>query len=174
MHNNQRSWRTRGKSRWKTFQQIQASPPTEHALVFLRWEKFLPGSDGELTSQSLAFSVPIRFTDSDEKQTPYSHHVRRVICNGDVIPPFIFPHGLQPTTEVHFKCLGDSAGLIKRVAVANRNLRHATQAREPSLDCEKISATTSPLKYDCLIPQICYILVEITYLAFQDSTSNSR
>ena len=37
---------------------------------FFREEKFLPGSDGELTEQPLAWSVPTRCTDIDESQTP--------------------------------------------------------------------------------------------------------
>ena len=48
--------------------------PTEHALMFLKWEKFLQGSDGEFTEQLVACSVSTRCTDSDEKQTPSWHH----------------------------------------------------------------------------------------------------
>ena len=35
---------------------------------------FLPGSDGEFTEQPLAFSVSIRWNNSDENQTSSSHH----------------------------------------------------------------------------------------------------
>ena len=58
----------------KAFQQTEASPPTEHALVFLRWEKLLPGSDGELTGQPLACPVPTICTNIDENQIPSPHH----------------------------------------------------------------------------------------------------
>ena len=46
----------------------------EHALVFLWWEKFLPGSDGDLGEQPLACSVPLRCTNIDEDQTPCPHY----------------------------------------------------------------------------------------------------
>ena len=42
----------------KAFQQTQASPPTEHAFVFLKRERFLLGLDGELSEQPLVCSVP--------------------------------------------------------------------------------------------------------------------
>ena len=62
------------KSRCKAFQQTQASTPTEHALVFLRKERFLPGSDDEPTEQTLACAQLTRCTNGDENQTPYVHH----------------------------------------------------------------------------------------------------
>ena len=55
----------------KVFEQTQTSSPIEYALVFLRCEKFLPRSDGELTEQLLTCSVPIR---CDEDQIPSTHH----------------------------------------------------------------------------------------------------
>ena len=58
----------------KAFQPTQESPSTEHALLFLRWEKFPLGSDSELTEQLLACSVPTRYTDSHENQTPSQYH----------------------------------------------------------------------------------------------------
>ena len=60
--------------RCKAFKQTQASPVTEHALVFLRWEKFLQGSEGERTELPLARSVPTRCTDNDENQILRSNH----------------------------------------------------------------------------------------------------
>ena len=51
----------------KAFQQTQAPLPTEHTLHFLRWEKFLPGSDGELREQPLACSILPRCTNINEK-----------------------------------------------------------------------------------------------------------
>ena len=67
----------------KVFEQTQASSPTDHTLVFLIWEKFLPGSDDELWEELLACSVPTKCIDSDENQTPSPHH-------GNIIPPIIF------------------------------------------------------------------------------------
>ena len=58
----------------KALEQTQACPPSEYTLVFLRWEKFLPGSDHELTEQLLAFSVLTRCTNINEIQTPSPHH----------------------------------------------------------------------------------------------------
>ena len=54
-----------------------------HSVILLRpnmlcfssdEEKFLPGSDGELTEQPLVYSVPTRYTDIGENQTPSPHH----------------------------------------------------------------------------------------------------
>ena len=42
---------------WETFQQNQASSPIELTLVFPKWEKFLPVSEGELTEQLLVWFV---------------------------------------------------------------------------------------------------------------------
>ena len=46
----------------KAFEQTQASSPIEHTLVFLRWEKFLLGSDGELKEQPLPCSISTKST----------------------------------------------------------------------------------------------------------------
>ena len=51
---------------WKAFQQIEASSLVEQDLIFLRWEKFLPRSDDELTEQLLACFVPTGCTDINE------------------------------------------------------------------------------------------------------------
>ena len=64
----------RERPRYKGFLQTQASPPTEHALVFFRLERFLPESDSELTEQPLVSSVPTRYADRVENETPSSHH----------------------------------------------------------------------------------------------------
>ena len=44
------------KDSCKAFQQTQVSPPTEHAVLFLKSEKFLPGSDDEFTEQPIGLS----------------------------------------------------------------------------------------------------------------------
>ena len=54
------------RPRCKDFEQTQVFPPTELVLFFLRWEKLLPEWDYDLIEQSLAFSVPTKFTDSDK------------------------------------------------------------------------------------------------------------
>ena len=59
---------------YKTFEQIQASSPTKYALLFLKLQKFLPRSNGKLTEQPLASSVPTKCTHNDENQTPNPHH----------------------------------------------------------------------------------------------------
>ena len=59
----------------KLLNKLKHPPPwTEHALVFLRGEKILPGSDGESTEQPLVCSVPTRCTDSYENQVSSPHH----------------------------------------------------------------------------------------------------
>ena len=58
----------------QSFEQTQASPPTDHDLVFLKCEKFQPTSNDELTEQLLACSVHTRFTDIDENQKLHPHH----------------------------------------------------------------------------------------------------
>ena len=42
----------------KVFEETQASAPTKHALLFLRWEKFLLRSDGKFAEQPFACFVP--------------------------------------------------------------------------------------------------------------------
>ena len=58
----------------KAFEQTQASAPSEHTLVFLKWEKFLPGSDGQLIEQLLTCSASTRCTDTDGNQMLSSYH----------------------------------------------------------------------------------------------------
>ncbi len=53
----------------KPLKTTQTSPPTEHTLVFLRREKCLSGSYGELKKQSLTCSSPTKYADTDENQT---------------------------------------------------------------------------------------------------------
>ncbi|CAI9715722.1 Hypothetical predicted protein [Octopus vulgaris] len=50
---------------YEAFEQTQASPLAEHALVFLRRKKFPPGSDGEHTEYPLACCVPKACSKSD-------------------------------------------------------------------------------------------------------------
>ena len=54
---------------WKPFRHTQESLPTEHILVFLRWENFLPGSEKLLTC-----SVPTSCTDINQNQTFSPHY----------------------------------------------------------------------------------------------------
>ena len=49
----------------KAIEQTLASPPTEHAFVFLRLEKILPGSAGEPTERTFIYSRITRCTDRD-------------------------------------------------------------------------------------------------------------
>ena len=113
-------------------------------MLFHRWEKFLPGSDGELIKLLLVFSVPERFTD----------------IAGDMTP-FIFP---QTHSRGLHQVFGEgSAGLKKWLledpTSGNRILHHATQTKEPSLGCQKISVITSSWISGCLTLQIAILLV---------------
>ena len=96
-------------------------------------------------------------------KTKYSLHLvvfGVVISNGDVLPPFIFPHDLRLNTEVYTKWPKEVVLLwIKWMAVenptsGNRTLHHATQAGKLNVGCKKISANTSPLTSGHLTPQI--------------------
>ena len=58
----------------KLLNRFKTSPPTEQALLFLRCEKFPPGSDEEFAEQLLTCSVPARCTNTNEKQTPSPHY----------------------------------------------------------------------------------------------------
>ena len=49
-------------------------PSNQTYFDFSQMRKFLPGSNGKLTEQSLALFVPTRCIDIDEKQTPSPHH----------------------------------------------------------------------------------------------------
>ena len=87
-----------------------------------------------------------------------------VTSDGDVMPPFILPYCLTLNKEAFIKYL-EEVGLnwMKRVAVDstlnNRTLHQATQAGEPIVSCEKISATTSPLIFGCPTPRIVILLM---------------
>ena len=61
--------KTSGKATQQSFWINQPSPPSESALVFLKWEKILLK-----TEQCLACSVHAKCSDSDENQTPSRHH----------------------------------------------------------------------------------------------------
>ena len=107
------------------FERAQAYLPTKNALVFLKREKIWAKSDGQLTDQPLAFSIPIV-------------HIMvfgMVTSDGDIMPLFIFPHGLRFNREAYIKCLEKIVlPLIKSVGTeSNRILCHATQAGEPSV-----------------------------------------
>ena len=74
---------------------------------------------------------------------------RVVTSDDDVIPPLIFQHGIRVNTkEIHQVSGGDSApedAVVGRPKLGKNILRHATQAGEPSVDCQKISVTASSL-----------------------------
>ena len=76
----------RKDSACKASQQTQVSPSTKHALVFLRWEKFHPGSDGDLTEQPLVSSVLKKCTDID-KNPVYIVVFGMVSSHGDIMLP---------------------------------------------------------------------------------------
>ena len=143
----------------KAFQQPRASLSTEHALLFLKWEKFLPGLDGELTEQLLACSAPTKCTNSDENQktNPY-YGVWLVTSNGDM-PPFIFSHRLKLNMEANIIPERGSASLNWEGASDKRTLHHATQTEELSFGCQKIFVTTSPQTTSHLIPQIVILWI---------------
>ena len=102
----------------KTFELPQTSLQTEQVLAFLRGEKFLAGSNGELTEQLFAYSFTTRCTNNDEDQTPSLHQtVWVVISDGDVMPPCIIPHYLTWYDEAFIKCLEEvMSDRIKNVA----------------------------------------------------------
>ena len=72
----------------------------------------------------------------------------KVTGDSDVMPPFIFPHGLKLNMEAYTKCMEKVVlPWIKRMAAGrsyNRTLCHDTQAGEPSLGCQKISDHITP------------------------------
>ena len=75
-----------------------------------------------------------------------------VVANdNDVMPPFIFPHGLRINTETYIKFLVEVLlPWLERVAAGRlyiweQDSTHATQTKEGSIGCEEISATISPL-----------------------------
>ena len=72
-------WWTRGKTALQIFQQTQESPSFGHDLIFLRWEKFMSGTDYELREQRLACPVNTRYTVINKNKTPSSHHG---VCDG--------------------------------------------------------------------------------------------
>ena len=87
-----------------------------------------------------------------------------VTSDGDVMLPFIFSRGLSLNMETYIKCLEEvvlSWTEKENPTFDNRTLQHhATKAEEPSLGCEKISATTLPLKsgrptLQIAIPLLC-------------------
>ena len=71
------------------------------------------------------------------------HHIIEfgmVTCEGSVMPPIIFPHGLRFNTEAY----------IKRVTLddppsVNRTMRHSTHIGKLSVGCDNISVITSTL-----------------------------
>ena len=64
-----------------------------------------------------------------------------VTCNGGIMPPFFFPHGLRLNIEAYIRCLGEVLLLwIEKVATKdllsrNSTLHYGTQAGEPGLSC---------------------------------------
>ena len=83
--------------------------------------------------------------------------------DSDVMHPFIFSYGLRLNTEAYTKCQeAEVLTWIKRVAAGrsdNRTQYHVTQAGEPSVGCQKISATISLQKSGHLTPQIAILLI---------------
>ena len=92
----------------QTFLAEASSSTTKYALLFVRWEKFPTGSDGELTEQVLTCSDSTSCNDiDDENNQPVDVKVFGVVTsNGDFISPFIFSHGLRLQVPV-----GGSAAL---------------------------------------------------------------
>ena len=79
--------------------------------------KFLPGSDGELIKQPLTCSVLTRCIVMKTKHPVHIMVFGVVSCDGDVMPPFIFLHGLNLNIEAYIKCLQKIVLLwIERVA----------------------------------------------------------
>ena len=118
----------------KAFQQTQASYPTKHALAFHKREKLLTESNGELT-KLLIYSVSTRCTDITQFT---SWCLGIVITNGDVMPPFIFPHVLTLNTEgIYIKYLEEILLLWIEKVVAGRHYTMLHKQEEPSLGCQK-------------------------------------
>ena len=145
----------------KSFEQTQAPTPTEHALVFIRWEKLQPGSNvGELSEQLLACSDR-KCIDSDR----WKANTQATSECSDwslVIVSLCFRSSSHmasdltrsPTSSAWWRyfCSGSKRWLLEDPKSDNRTLHHTTQAREHNVGCKKISATTSPLTFRCLIP----------------------
>ena len=112
-------------------------------------ERFLPGSEVELIKQP--------WWNRNTQSTSWCS-LSLVTNDSDVMPPLIFLHGFN--TEAYRECSSGLRGwLLADSMSGNRTLRHATQAREPSLDWKKISATTSPLTSGRLTPQITILWI---------------
>ena len=125
--------------RCKVFEQTQASSPTEHSLFFLRWEKILPGSNGELMKQLLACSIPIRCSDRENQRS--SVRVLGVVSSdGNIMPPFISSHGLRfNTNKVYIKCLEDVVLLWIETMVSGKTRRLLTGVCAMSYKRETLS-----------------------------------
>ena len=72
------------------------------------------------------------------------------MVTSDVMPPFVFPHGLRLGTEAYIKSLEKVSLGQEDPTSGNGTLHHAILARDPSLGSEKISDTISPLTSGCL------------------------
>ena len=60
---------------YKAFKKTQAVSSTEHILIFLKGERFPPGSDGECIEQPLGNNIPTKCNGIEKNQTPSPHDV---------------------------------------------------------------------------------------------------
>ena len=135
------------------------SPPTEYALVCLRWEKFLPGSDGEPTEQPMASSVPQAVLIVIKTKHPILTIVSQMFTsNSAIMLPFIFPHGLRLNRGLHKVPRTVSVTLYHEGGYWNTGCL-VTQAEESSVGCQEISATTLPIASGRVTPQITFLLI---------------
>ena len=132
----------------KAFEITQESRPTEHTLVFLKWEKFcLDLMVNSKRNRWLALSL------YDVPMLLKTKHLFCVMVFGVVtsdvnfMPIFIFANGLTPNTGLLKMPEGKSAArdlrgwLPENPTFCNSSQQHAIQAGEPSLGSKKISVT---------------------------------
>ena len=112
----------------------------------------------------------------DENQTPSHIMVFGVVTNdGDVIPPFVFPHGFRVKTEAFMKSLEEvvqpwiESATVERSYLWQQVSEPTTQMWKPSIGCEKMSATTS-----ALTPQIAIKLVINVWVRLSESPSPTK
>ena len=77
-----------------------------------------------------------------------------ITSDGDIIPTFMFHMASNSIQKPTWSGVLDQEGGSCKIMSGNKTSHHATQVGEPSIGCQKISATTSSLRFDYLSTQI--------------------